>query len=75
MYKATESGGTKGKSGKYWTWKPGNVDAPKGELDHVEGMEWQGSEMTKKEIKEKLDDAGIEYDGRSKKEDLLKLLE
>lgn len=75
MYKAQNSGGTKGKSGKYWTWKAGNVDAPKGELDHVAGMEWQGEEMTKKEIKKTLDEKGIEYDGRSSKDDLLELLQ
>lgn len=31
-------------------------------------------ELTKKEIMEKLDDAGVEYDGRSKKADLLEIL-
>lgn len=75
MYKADKPGGTLGTNGRYYTWTPGEVDAPKGELDHVPGMEWQGDEMTKKEIMNALDEQGVEYDGRSKKSDLLKLLQ
>lgn len=73
MYKAKKAGGTKGKSGKYWTWVKGDVNAPKGELDHVSSLERKGK-MSKKEIKSQLDEKGVEYDGRSSKEDLEKLL-
>lgn len=75
MYKGTRSGGAYGTSGKHYTWvKDQELNIPKDELNGAYGIEWVGPQ-TKKEIKAKLDDAGIEYDGRSKKEDLLKLLE
>jgi hypothetical protein len=73
MYIAKSTGGTTGKSGRKWHWNKGEVHAPKGELDHVSSLEWKG-DLSKKEIKAQLDEKGVEYDGRSSKEDLEKLL-
>ena len=65
----------RGKSGKNYSWVAGQViDVPKDELLGAYGLEWD-KPQTKKEIMKQLDKAGIEYDGRAKKDDLLKLLE
>lgn len=74
MYKANRKGTAKGKSGKFYRWVVGQtIDVSKDELLGAYGLEWMA--QTKKDIMKALDDKGIEYDGRSKKDDLLKLLE
>lgn len=58
MYKAENSGSTTGKSGKRWLWNAGDeVDAPKGELDHVPELKWSKSEKAKGKSEKESDDS------------------
>lgn len=87
MYRAKTNGGSKGKSGTYYSWAAGgNVDAPKGDLSHVASLKWIGTPEeeynepkplngTKKEIKAWLDARGVEYDSTALKAELLEVLE
>ena len=72
MYKANSRGSTKGKSGKQHRWKAGDtIDVEQDELAHAFGLEWEG--LSRDDLKDKLDEASIEYDGRTSTKNLKKL--
>lgn len=82
MYKAETGGSTNGKSGVRYAWNAGDdVDAEKGELDHVDTLTWveesndKPLDGTKKEIKKWLDDNEVDYPADALKGELIEILE
>lgn len=63
MYKAENGGSTVGKSGKRWLWNAGsNVDAPKGELDHVPELKWSKGKSDKEAKSQSDKDGDLSFD-------------